>query len=121
VSGEGETEGRFPEEETRGREETWVEGVAPTCWAWTLSLRLMLLALRFVSGKLASGWEVGDLAEEGFDPPGERARLEVSLIQLRRAARWFMKGGWYFRRPLGTKPLGLRRSGFVDTTWSMLA
>ena len=93
MSGEGETEGRFPEEETRGREETWVEGVAPTCWAWTLSLRLILLALRFVSGKLASGWEVGDLAEDGLDPPGERARLEVSLIQLRRAARWFMNGG----------------------------
>lgn len=30
-----------------------------------------------------------------------------------------MKGGWYFRRRLGMKA-GWRRSGFVETTWSML-
>lgn len=31
-----------------------------------------------------------------------------------------MKAGWYFRRRLGTKPLGWRRSGLLETTWSIL-
>lgn len=121
VRGEGERDRRLPEEETRGRAATYVDGAAPAWWAWRLELRLTFVGRRFDSGEeTRSGW-VGDFAEEALEPPGERARLEVSLIQLRRVARWLKKGGWYFRRRLGTKPLGLRRSGLFETTWSMLA
>lgn len=64
---------------------------------------------------------MGDFPElDALEPPGERARREVSFIQFRREARWFMKGCWYLRRRVETKPLGWRRSGLVDTTCSML-
>ncbi len=60
---------------------------------------------------------LGDLSLLAFEW-GERARLEVSFIQFRRERRWLIKG--CFRRRLGTKPLGWRRSGLLPTTWSML-
>jgi hypothetical protein len=121
VRGDGEREWRFPEEDTRGRAATCVEGVMPVWWVWTLEVRWGFGGRRLDSGdETESDW-VGDFADEALEPPGERARFDVSLIQLRRVARWLKNGGWYFRRPLGTKPFGLRRSGLVETTCSMLA
>lgn len=121
VSGEGESEALFPAEETLGRAAMCVEGVTPVWWVWTLEVRFAAEGRRADSGEEVCSVMVGDFAEEALEPPGERARLDVSLIQLRRVARWVRNGGWYFRRRLETKPFGLRRSGFVETTWSMLA
>jgi hypothetical protein len=109
-------EGRFPEPwvETRGRAGTWVEGVTFVWCACTPELRFVVFGRRLESGDLL--WVmVGDLPLLAFEP-GDRARFEVSFIQLRRDARWFMNGGWYFRRRLGTKPLGESRSGLLETT-----
>lgn len=83
-------------------------------------LRLALLARRPLR---ESPWErvlsgiLGDFSLLALEF-GERARLEVSLIQFRRDRRWLMKG--CFRRRLGTKPLGWRRSGLLPTTCNML-
>jgi hypothetical protein len=61
----------------------------------------------------------GDFPLLAFDP-GERARFDVSFIQFLNDAKWFMKGGWYFLRRLGTKPFGESRSGLLDTTCNIL-
>lgn len=62
----------------------------------------MLLNRRFESGDLASG-SFGDCPLLAFEL-GDRARFEVSLIQVLSERRWLMKG--CFLRRLGTKPLG---------------
>lgn len=102
---------------TRGRGGTWVDGGLEVCEC--TERRFPALARLRESGLLLSGslglfFPMLLLAFEF----GLRARLLVSLIQLRRLRRWLMKG--CFRcLCLGTKPLGDSRSGLL-TTWSIL-
>ena len=99
--------------ETRGRGGTCV-GVCECEWRFAALRRLRESGdLILLSGILGLFWDVLLALEFGL-----RARLLVSLIQLRRLRRWFRKGCLWLRC-LGTKPLGWRRSG-LDTTWSML-
>ena len=93
VRGEGDTDGRFPEPlvDTLGREGTCVEGVTFAWWAWTLELRFIVPDLRRKSGDFCS--IEGDFPLLALDPPGERARFDVSFIQLRSEVRWFKNGG----------------------------
>lgn len=107
MRGAGEAESLRIEPEpwvvTRGRRGTlWVEGGG--C-VYT-ELRFVLLVRRPLRG---SPWDrvlsgiLGDFSLLAFEF-GERARLDVSLIQLRSDKRWLMNG--CFRRRLGTKPFG---------------
>lgn len=95
-----------------------MEGGAFGC-AWTPELRFALLNRRLLESGDLLGGTVGDFLLLAFEP-GERARFDVSLIQFLSDARWLIKGCWYFRRRLETKPLGWSRSGLLDTTCSML-
>jgi hypothetical protein len=116
VSGDGEREGRLPDPwvDTLARFVTCVDGVTLAWCACTLELRFKVPDLRRESGDLLCGI-TGDFPLLALEP-GERARFDVSFIQLRSDVRWFKNGGWYFRRRLGIKPLGCRRSGLLDTT-----
>jgi len=78
--------------------------------------RFAVLCLRLESEDVLGGI-FGDWPLLAFEP-GDRARFDVSFIQFLSDKRWLMKG--CFRRRLGTKPLGERRSGLVDTTCNML-
>jgi hypothetical protein len=78
--------------------------------------RFAVLCRRVESEDLLGGI-FGDCPLLAFDP-GDRARFDVSFIQFLSDKRWLIKG--CFRRRLGTKPLGERRSGLVDTTCSIL-
>jgi len=102
----------------RARAGTCVVGVMFAWCACTPELRFVGFTRRLESGDLLCA-TVGDFPLLAFEP-GERARFDVSFIQFRSVVRWFMKGGWYFRRRLGTKPFGDSRSGLLDTTCSML-
>lgn len=62
----------------------WLEGVVGCAWKPPV-LRFAVLRRRRESGDLLD--RVGDFAELALEPPGERARFEVSLIQFRREAR----------------------------------
>jgi hypothetical protein len=86
-------------------------------WAWIAEVRV--LSRLPVSGDLLCCGMLGDLLLLAFEL-GDRALLDVSLIQFLNVVRWFKKGGWYFLRRFGTKPLGCRRSGLVDTICSIL-
>ena len=78
--------------------------------------RFAVFCLLFESGDLLSG-SFGEWLLVAFEP-GDRARFDVSFIQFRSDRRWLIKG--CFRRRFGTKPLGERRSGLLETTCSML-
>ena len=109
-------EGRFPEPwvEIRGRMAAGVEG-ARLGYVWIWELRLLVLRRRRESGDLLCAI-VGDFPSLALEPPGDFARREVSLIQFLRDMSWFIKGCWYFRRRLGTNPLGESKSGLLEAT-----
>lgn len=113
MRGAGEAESRRTEPEPlveiRGRGVVCVAGVRVV--EVLVEVRVVALRRRLESGDLLSG-SLGDCAELALEL-GERPRFEVSLIQLRRERRWLMKG--CFRRRLGMKPLGWRRSELLDT------
>lgn len=119
VNGAGDADSRRTEPEPwvepRGRVDIGgTDGVLELVYTDDL---LAVLCLRLPS--------VGELSGSCGDCPpllalefGDRARLDVSFIQFRSDKRCPMMG--CFRRCLGTKPFGERRSGLLLTTCSML-
>jgi len=117
VSGAGDAESRLIEPEPcvepRGRGGMCACGVLGVV---AMDDRFVRFDLLFESGDLLSG-SFGECPLLAFEP-GDRARFDVSFIQFRSDRRWLING--CFRRRLGTKPLGERRSGLLETTCSML-
>lgn len=68
--------------EIRGRVGIGVEG-ARFGYEWTWELRLLVLRRRRESGDLLCAI-VGDFPSLAFEPPGDLARRDVSLIQFLR-------------------------------------